>query len=118
MIAGYIPILIMIVLAVLLAAVLLLVSHALGPKRYEKRKLTPYECGIPPVGDTRGRFSARYYLIAALFILFDVEIAFLFAWAVIFKELGLLAFIEVLVFLIIILGGYFYLLNKEALEWD
>jgi NADH-quinone oxidoreductase subunit A len=114
----YIPILLILVFSILLAGVLLGISHLLGPKKYEKRKLSPYECGIPPVGDTREKFSVRYYLIAALFILFDVEAVFLFAWAVVFKKLGMLAFIEIIVFFIVILAGYFYILKKEALEWE
>jgi len=80
--------------------------------------LSPYESGIVPVGDAREKFSMKYYLIGALFILFDVETAFLFVWAVVFKELGLFAFIEIAVFLIIILCGYFYVLRKGVLEWE
>jgi NADH-quinone oxidoreductase subunit A len=114
----YIPILIILVLSILLAGGLIGISHILGPRRYAKRKLTPYESGIPPVGDARERFPIRYYVIGALFILFDVESVFLFAWAVVFKELGMLAFIEIVVFFIVILGGYFYVLKKGALEWE
>ncbi len=94
------------------------ISHILGPKRYSKRKLSPYECGVRPLGDTQERFSIRYYLIAALFILFDVEVVFLYAWAVVFKRLGALAFVEIIAFFVVILGGYFYILKKEALEWE
>jgi NADH-quinone oxidoreductase subunit A len=114
----YIPVLIILVLSVLLVALLLGISHILGPKRNVGRKLTPYECGVPPIGDARQRFPSKYYLIAALFILFDVEAIFLFAWAVIFKELGVLAFVEIIVFFLIILGGYFYVLKSGALEWE
>jgi len=116
--SDYIPILIILVLSILLVGVLLSVSHLLGPRRNTGRKLTPYECGVPSLGDARGRFASKYYLIAALFILFDVEIVFLFAWAVVFKKLGLIAFIEIVVFFIVILGGYFYVLKKGALEWE
>ncbi len=118
MLTDYIPILIILVLSILLAAVLLAISYILGPRRYEGRKLTPYECGVPPTGDARQRFPSKYYLVAALFILFDVESVFLFAWAVIFKELGVLAFAEIIVFFAIILGGYFYILKSGALEWE
>jgi len=114
----YIPILIILVLTIVLAAVLLGISYVLGPRRNVGRKLTPYECGVPPVGDARQRFPSKYYLIAALFILFDVESVFLFAWAVIFKELGVLAFVEIIVFFLIILCGYFYVLKSGALEWE
>lgn len=118
MLSGYIPILIILLLSVLLATILLGISYLLGPRRYVARKLSPYECGVPPTGDARQRFPSKYYLIAALFILFDVESVFLFAWAVIFKELGVLAFVEIIVFFLIILAGYFYVLKSEALEWE
>ncbi len=90
----------------------------LGPKRAAKGKLSPYESGILPTGDTRGKFSIKYYMVGALFILFDIELVFLFAWAVVFKDLGMLAFIEIIVFLIVIMGGYFYVIKKGALEWE
>ncbi len=118
MLNQYIPILLILILAIALAAGMLGISSVLGPKRPSKRKLAPYESGIPPTGDTRGKFTIKYYLIGALFILFDVEVVFLFAWAVVFKKLGMLAFIEILVFLIVILSGYFYVVKKGALEWE
>ena len=80
--------------------------------------MSPYESGITPIGDAREKFSLRYYLIGALFILFDVEAVFLFVWAVVFKDLGTLAFVEIIVFLLIILSGYFYVLKKGVIEWD
>ncbi len=116
--AEFVPILLMIIFAFLLAGGLLILSGVTGPKRRSPSKLDPYECGMPPYGDTLNRFSIKYYLIGALFILFDVEIVFLFAWAVIFKELALLAFIEIIAFLLVILAGYFYVLKKGALEWE
>ena len=106
------------ILAIGLGAAMLGLSAALGPKRESKRKLAPYESGIPPTGDTRGKFSIKYYLVGALFILFDVEAVFLFAWAVVFKDMGILAFIEIMVFFMVILGGYFYIVKKGALEWE
>lgn len=118
MLADYIPILLIILFSIALASILLTVSYLLGPKRQAKGKFTPYESGITPVGDAREKFSMKYYLIGALFILFDVEAVFLFVWAVVFKDLGLLAFVEIVVFLIIILSGYFYVLKKGVLEWD
>jgi len=93
MLEDYLPILIILIFSVLLAGVLLGVSNLLGPKRYSKKKLTPYECGVPPVGDARERFSVKYYLVAALFILLMLKL-FSFAWAVVFKRLGVLAFVE------------------------
>ncbi|MEM4658312.1 MAG: NADH-quinone oxidoreductase subunit A [Candidatus Methanosuratincola sp.] len=114
----YSPILLMLVICTLLAIGLLAASNYIGPKKYSRSKLDPYECGMPPKGDTLGTFSIKYYLVGALFILFDVEIIFLFAWAVIFKDLGILAFVEIIVFLLIILAGYLYILRKGALKWD
>ncbi len=118
MLNQYIPILLILILSIGLAAAMLGLSSVLGPKRSAKGKLSPYESGIPPTGDTRGRFSIKYYLVGALFILFDVEAVFLFLWAVVFKDLGMLAFIEIIVFLIVILGGYFYVVKKGALDWE
>ena len=118
MINQYIPILIILILSIGLAAVMLTLSSFLGPIRGSKSNLAPYESGIIPTGDTRGQFSIKYYMIGALFILFDVEAVFLFAWAVVFRDLGMLAFIEILVFLIVILSGYFYVVKKGALEWE
>jgi len=114
----YLPILLIILFAIFLASLLLTLSYLLGPKRYKASKLSPYESGIDPVGDAREKFSLRYYLIGALFILFDVEVVFLFVWAVVFKELGMLAFVEIVAFLFVILAGYFYVLKKGVLEWD
>lgn len=114
----YFPILLMLVVCIILAIGLLAASSYIGPKKYSRSKMDPYECGMPPKGDTLGSFSIKYYLAGALFILFDVEIIFLFAWAVIFKDLGVLAFIEIIAFLLVILAGYLYILKKGALEWD
>ncbi len=114
----YIPVLLIIIISISLASILLTLSYFLGPKRYKKSKLTPYESGIEPIGDAREKFSLKYYLIGALFILFDVEAMFLFVWAVVFRDIGILAFVEIVAFLIVILAGYFYVLNKGVFEWD
>ncbi len=118
MLSEYIPILLILILSIILAGAMLFISSVIGPKRQANRKLAPYESGMAPTGDTRGRFSIKYYMVGALFILFDVEVVFLFAWAVVFKELGLIAFIEIIVFLAVILGGYFYVLKTGALDWE
>ena len=118
MLNDYIPILLILIFAIGLASIMLGLSAKLGPKREAKGKLSPYECGITPTGDARGKFSIKYYLVGALFILFDVEVVFLFAWAVVFKDLGMLAFVEIIVFLIIIMAGYFYIIKKGALDWE
>ena len=118
MLFEYIPILLILIFAIGLASIMLGLSSQLGPKRQAKGKLSPYESGMAPTGDTRGKFSINYYLVGALFILFDVEAVFLFAWAVVFKDLGMLAFIEIIVFLIVIMAGYFYVVKKGALDWE
>ena len=118
MLYDYIPILLILIFAIGLASIMLGLSSQLGPKRKAKGKLWPYESGIVATGDTRGKFSIKYYLVGALFILFDVEAVFLFAWAVVFKDLGMLAFIEIIVFLIVIMSGYFYVIKKGALDWE
>ncbi len=97
-------------------------SRLIGPRRDTAEKLSPYECGVPPVGDAREKFPMRYYVIGMLFILFDLEIIFLYPWAVIFKNLnaswGLLGLIEMAVFVLVLLVGYLYVWRKGALEWD
>jgi len=115
---SYIPILLILLISIFLAALLLSVSYLVGPRRYAEQKLTPYESGITPYGDARRRFSMRYYLIGALFILFDVEAVFLIAWAVVFRELGMIAFIEIMIFLLIIFAGYLYVWKRGVLEWE
>ena len=92
-------------------------SRLLHPQKANKVKLEPYECGIEPVDDARDRYSIRYYLVAMLFVIFDVETVFMFPWAVIFDELALFGLIEMLVFLFILVVGYFYAWKKGALEW-
>ncbi len=97
-------------------------SRLIGPRRDTAEKLSPYECGVPPVGDAREKFPMRYYVVGMLFILFDLEIIFLYPWAVIFKNLnaswGLLGLIEMAVFVLVLLVGYLYVWRKGALEWE
>ena len=115
------PIVILIVVAVGLAAVLLGLSSLLGPKRPDPIKLGPYESGMDPVGETHGRFSIRFYLIAMLFVIFDIEIIFFYPWAVVYRKflsLGNFILIEMLVFVALLLVGYVYAWKKGALEWD
>src|SRR4051812_19768128 len=117
----YIPVLILMLVATALGGIVLLLSHFVGPKDHNKRKDTPFECGMPPVGDARHRFSVRFYLVAILFLLFDVEAIFFFPWAVVFRKyLAINSFIlvEMAVFVAILLVGYFYVLRKGALEWE
>ena len=95
----------------------ILVSTVLHPTKYNKVKLEPYECGIEPTTDARDRYSIRYYLVAMLFVIFDVETVFMFPWAVIFNKLLLFGLIEMLVFIFILVVGYYYAWQKGALEW-
>ncbi len=93
------------------------VGRLLRPNRPGGDKLLPYECGVDPIGDARERFSVRFYIIAILFVIFDVETIFLFPWAIIYDQLALFGFIEMLIFLGILIVGYFYVWKKGALEW-
>lgn len=117
----YIPILILMLVGMTVGGVILLMSHLLGPRLPNARKDMPFECGVPPSGDARHRFSVRFYLVAILFLLFDVEAIFFFPWAVVYKKyLSVNAFIlvEMAFFVAILLVGYIYILRKGALEWE
>ncbi|HYL21758.1 MAG TPA: NADH-quinone oxidoreductase subunit A [Gemmatimonadales bacterium] len=100
------------------AVLLIGLSHLLAPRKPTVLKDTPYESGMPPLGDAHERFSVKFYLVAMLFILFDIEAIFLYPWAVVFKELKMFAFFEMLVFIVILAVGYVYLWKRGALEWD
>jgi NADH-quinone oxidoreductase subunit A len=114
----YFPVLVQGILAIVIAAALIILSYALGKKVRNKIKDTPYESGIVPTGDARGRFSVKFYLVAMLFILFDIEAIFLYPWAVVYRELKMFGFIEMLIFVVLILSGFFYIWKKGALEWS
>ena len=113
----YFPVLLQAVVAMLLAAGLLTASYLLGKRVRNRVKDMPYESGIVPTGDARQRFSVKFYLVAMLFILFDIEAIFLYPWVVVYRELRMLAFVEMLVFAILILSGFFYIWKKGALDW-
>src|SRR5215468_8211568 len=114
----YFPVLLQAIVAMGLAAGLLSVSYLLGKRVRNRVKDMPYESGITPTGDARQRFSVKFYLVAMLFILFDIEAIFLYPWAVVFRELKMFAFVEMLVFVILILSGFFYIWKKGALDWS
>ncbi len=118
MLLDYLPILILAILAALFAGVNILLSIVLGPRKPNPEKLSPYECGIVPVGTARERFSVKFYLVAMFFIVFDMEIVFLYPWAVVFKQLKIFGLVEMGVFLLILLVGYFYAWTKGGLEWE
>ncbi len=114
----YLPIFIMFTIAVGFALVSLFATHALGPKRKTKVKLESFECGIETQGNARVPFSIKYFLVAILFVLFDVEVIFMYPWAANFKELGLLGVVEVFSFIALLLVGFYYMISKKALAWE
>jgi NADH-quinone oxidoreductase subunit A len=117
MLRSYLPVLVHLIVVVVLGAAILGLSAWVGVKRPSREKLSPYECGIAPVGDARQRFSISFYLVAMLFILFDVEAVFLYPWAVVFKGMKWLGFLEMFVYIAILLAGYVYIWKKGALDW-
>ncbi len=114
----YIPIAVLLGIALFFALLLPILSLVLGPRRPSARKATPYESGMTPIGEAQRRLPVRFYLVAVMFILFDIETVFLFPWAVTFRKLGLFGLAEVLVFVTILLVGYVWIWRKGALEWD
>ena len=113
----YFPVLLQALIAMALAAGLLTVSYLLGKRVRNRVKDTPYESGIVPTGDARQRFSVKFYLVGMLFILFDIEAIFLYPWVVVYRELKMFGFVEMLIFVILILSGFFYIWKKGALDW-
>ena len=118
MLAQYWPILLFIGVAAGLGLVLITIGLLLGPRRPQAQKLEPYECGFEAFEDARMKFDVRYYLIAIVFIIFDLEIAFLFPWAVVFDKIGLIALIEMALFIGLLVVGFIYIWKKGALEWE
>src|SRR6188472_3683948 len=118
MLEQYFPILVFIIVGLGLGVILLSVGTLLAPNRPNPEKLSPYECGFEAFEDARMKFDVRYYLVAILFILFDLEIAFLFPWAVVLPDIGLEGFVAMMVFLAILVVGFAYEWKKGALEWE
>lgn len=116
--ARYLPLLIHFLCACALAGGIVLLSWILGYRKPTRAKLSPYECGVQPVGDARQPFSVKFYLVAMLFILFDVEAVFLYPWAVILRDLKMFGFWEMLVYIGIVLVGFFYIWKKGVLDWS
>ena len=116
--SDYLPILLFLGVSTILALVLLAIGSILGPKRPGADKLSPYECGFEAFEDARMKFDVRYYLMAILFIVFDLEIAFLFPWAVVFRDIGIVALVEMAMFLLLLVVGFYYVWKKGALEWE
>ena len=118
MLENYLPILVFIVLGILFGVGPVIAGFVLGPQRPDSEKLSPYECGFEAFEDSRMKFDVRYYLVAILFIIFDLEIAFLFPWAVVLEEIGMFGFAAMMVFLGILVVGFIYEWKKGALEWE
>jgi NADH-quinone oxidoreductase subunit A len=116
--ARYLPLLLHILAVAVVASAIVTLSWILGKRRPTRAKLSPYECGMVPVGDARERFSVKFYLVAMLFILFDVEAVFLYPWAVILRDLKMFGFWEMMVYITIVLVGFFYVWKKGVLDWN
>lgn len=114
---NYMPIGLMFLFAAGFVSLTMLATHWLGPHRKTKVKLESFECGIEPRGNARAAFPIRYFLVAILFVLFDVEVIFMYPWAVNFKEFGVTGLLQMLVFISLLLVGFFYIIKKKALEW-
>lgn len=114
----YLPIVLMFLVALGFVITTMLASHWLGPKHKTKIKLESFECGIHSEGNARLPFAIKYFLVAIIFVLFDIEVIFMYPWAVNFKELGMLGVIEVFTFIILLLVGFYYMLSKKALKWE
>jgi NADH-quinone oxidoreductase subunit A len=117
MLSTYTPIAIFVAVATGFALFTMALSSLIRPSKYNQVKLEPYECGIEPITGARDRYSIRYYLVAMLFVIFDVETVFMFPWAVIFDKLLLFGLIEMMVFIFILVVGYYFAWRKGALEW-
>jgi NADH-quinone oxidoreductase subunit A len=114
---GWVPILIMLGLGAGFGAFNILLSYLVGPKKPTPEKLAPYECGMPPVGDARERHPVKFYLVAMIFLLFDIEVAFLYPFAMALRDLGWAGLIQIVVFFAILLAGYIYVWRKGVLDW-
>jgi NADH-quinone oxidoreductase subunit A len=118
MLLAYVPILILLIVVLGFAISNIIISALLGRHRPSVEKLSPYECGIEPTGTARERFSVKFYLIAMMFVIFDIEVVFLYPWAVVFKSLKLFGLIEMAIFIIILLICYAYIWKRGGFEWE
>ena len=114
----YIPLLMHLAVVTIIPVGMVVLSWLLGQHKFNKSKMSPYECGMEPVGNAQDRFSVKFYLVAILFILFDVEAVFMYPWAIIFRELKMFGFWEMLVYVAIVLAGFFYIWKKGVLDWN
>ncbi|MEX2161852.1 MAG: NADH-quinone oxidoreductase subunit A [Anaerolineales bacterium] len=118
MLQDYLPIAVLIVISTGLAVLVVIIGHLFGPQRPSERKSAPYESGMQPIGPGTRRMPVRFYMIAVLFILFDIEVVFFLPWAVSFRQLGIFGLVEMFVFILILLVGYVYAWKKGALDWE
>jgi NADH-quinone oxidoreductase subunit A len=118
MLVQYVPVLVTMMVSVGLAATFIVLATVLGPKRRLRVKMEPFECGVEQVVSPRRRFSVKFYLVAMLFILFDIEVVFLYPWSVLFRDLGWFGFVEMLVFIGVVAMGLVYVWRKGALDWS
>jgi NADH-quinone oxidoreductase subunit A len=118
MLGEYLPVLITLIVSMGIAATFLLLATILGPKRQLRVKMEPFECGVEQVVSPRRRFSVKFYLVAMLFILFDIEVVYLYPWSVLFRDLGWFGFVEMLVFIGVVTMALVYVWRKGALDWD
>ena len=115
---GWVSIFLLSLLGVAFAAGSIIMARFLGPRKPTAEKEAPYECGMPPVGDARERHSVKFYLVAMIFLLFDIEVAFLYPWAMAIRDLRWMGFVQVLVFFVILMAGYAYVWKKGVLDWN
>jgi len=115
---GWLPILLLTGFGIAFAAGNVLLSQFLGPRVPTAEKLAPYECGMPPVGDARDRHSVKFYLVAMIFLLFDIEVAFLYPWAMAIRELSWTGYVQILVFFALLASGFVYVWRKGVLDWN
>lgn len=118
MLGTYLPIILLILVALAFGLGSVVFSSLIGQKKFTKVKMAPYECGCEPIGTARERFPIKFYLIAMLFILFDIEAVFLYPWAILYKKLGMFGLVEMGLFIVILFVGYIYVWKKGALEWE
>lgn len=116
--SDFLPILVLIIAAIGFIVTTMIVTHSIGPKRKSELKDAPFECGIDSEGDARTPISIKYFLTAILFVLFDVEVIFMYPWAVNFKKLGWFGFAEMVVFLTLLMAGFYYIIRKGVLNWE
>ncbi len=114
----YVPVVIMLVLAAATAVGMLVATSLIGPKKTFADKMEPFECGESPIVSPKLRFSVKFYLVALIFVIFDIEVVFVYPWAILFKDLGLFGFVEMMIFLAILTVGLIYVWKRGALEWE